>query len=441
MRAAKLSLRGVGQPLCCQFHPVGAAQRNQVVIEVVAWIVQHAGACAVTHFAVRAIAVGNEDIGAGLGLQHEGEIFGTHGGFLRHHVVFAHYAFHHLACKVGLGRAVDGGRVVAVEVKFGLGIESRTQVFCDLLHAVFNEVEHFNAESAHGALNDTEVGHHVGGFAGVDHGDRNNASIDRLFVAGDDGLKGLNQLASHWHRVNAVVGQRCVAAFAANGNFEFVAGRHDRTGADCKGAHLSAWPVVHAKHGLHGELVEHAVFDHFTGAAAAFFGRLENEVHGAIKIAVFGEVLGSRQQHGCVAIVTASVHFAVVLAGVCKGVELLHGQGVHVGSEAHTSAAGAAITAVHDADDAGGAHAAVNGDAPVCELLGHHIGGANFFEAQLGVGVDVFSNGRNAGRVCENGVDDFHSNSLARLVPLRYKLFAIWGYWALGLSPKMSLLE
>jgi hypothetical protein len=55
--------------------------------------------------------------------------------------------------------------------------------------------------------------------------------------------------------------------------------------------------------------------------------------------------------------------------------------------------------------------------------------------------MDVFANGRNAGRVCEDGVDDFHNNSLARLVPLRYKLFAIWGYWALGLSPKMALLE
>ena len=37
-------------------------------------------------------------------------------------------------------------------------------------------------------------------------------------------------------------------------DFEFVAGRHDRPGADGKLAHLGARPVVHAKHGLHGEL-------------------------------------------------------------------------------------------------------------------------------------------------------------------------------------------
>jgi hypothetical protein len=44
-----------------------------------------------------------------------------------------------------------------------------------------------------------------------------------------------------------------------------------------------------------------------------------------------------------VAIVTTSVHFAGVLAGVGKGVELLHGQGVDVGSEANTSATCTAI--------------------------------------------------------------------------------------------------
>ena len=52
---------------------------------------------------------------------------------------------------------------------------------------------------------------------------------------------------------------------------------HGRDGGACgRGVGLRARPVVHAKHGLHGELVEHAVFDHFAGTAAAFFGRLEN---------------------------------------------------------------------------------------------------------------------------------------------------------------------
>ena len=288
-------LSGVGQPLRGQFNPIRTAQWNEVVVEIVAGVVQSAGASAVAHFAVRAIAIGNEHIRAGLGLQHEREVFGAHGGFLRLNILGAHNAGHDLARKFGFGWAVDGGRVVAVEMKLGLGIKGGAQVVRNLAHARFNEVEHFNAEGAHGALNDAEIGHHVGGFAGVDHGDRNDACIDRFFVARDDGLESLYQLASDRHRVDAVVGQGGMAAFAADGNFEFVARRHDGARANRKAAHLCAWPVVHAKHGLHGALVEHAVFDHFAGTAAAFFGGLENQIHRAIKIAVLGQVLGGGQ--------------------------------------------------------------------------------------------------------------------------------------------------
>jgi hypothetical protein len=45
-------------------------------------------------------------------------------------------------------------------------------------------------------------------------------------------------------------------------------------------------------------------------------------------------VLGRRQQHGGVAVVAAGVHLAGVLAGMREAVELLHGQGVHVGAQA-----------------------------------------------------------------------------------------------------------
>ena len=152
-------------------------------------------------------------------------------------------------------------------------------------------------------------------------------------------------------------------------------------------------------------------------------------------------MFGSRQQHGGVAIVAASVHFAGVLAGVGKGVELLHGQGVDVGTQANASTTFAAVTAMNNADDACGAHAAVNGNAPVSELLGDHVGCALFFEAQLGVSVNVFANGRNAGRVCEDGVDDFHAYSLAIVVPLRYTPIALGGHFRLGLSPNSPPLE
>ena len=107
-----------------------------------------------------------------------------------------------------------------------------------------------------------------------------------------------------------------MAAFAVDGDFEFVAGGHDRARADGKCADRGARPVVHAKYRLHGELVEQAVFDHFTGTATTFFGGLENQIDGAVKVAVFGKILGCGQQHGGVAVVAAGVHFAVVFAGM-----------------------------------------------------------------------------------------------------------------------------
>ena len=73
IRTAELTLflSGVGQPLSGQFNPVGAAQRNQVVIEIVAGVVQHARATALAHFAVGAVAIGNEALSTRFGLQHE----------------------------------------------------------------------------------------------------------------------------------------------------------------------------------------------------------------------------------------------------------------------------------------------------------------------------------------------------------------------------------
>jgi hypothetical protein len=47
-----------------------------------------------------------------------------------------------------------------------------------------------------------------------------------------------------------------------------------------------------------------------------------------------------------------------------------------------------------DADHAGARHATVQRDAPICQLLRDHIGGAHFLETQFGMGVDVFANRR-----------------------------------------------
>jgi hypothetical protein len=77
-----------------------------------------------------------------------------------------------------------------------------------------------------------------------------------------------------------------------------------------------------------------------------------------------------------------------------KVLNSVHGQRVHVGAQAHGAVAGAVLD---DAHHAGGAQAAVDGNAPFGELGRHHVGGAHFFEAQFGMGMDVTPDGGDAG--------------------------------------------
>ena len=91
-----------------------------------------------------------------------------------------------------------------------------------------------------------------------------------------------------------------------------------------------------------------------------------------------------------------------------KGVELLHGQRVHVGAQADGTAAGAAVPPLDDADHAGLAQPPVDGNPPLGELLCHHIGGAHFFKTQLGVGVNVPAHCGNTGGLGDDGINNVH---------------------------------
>ena len=360
------------------------------------------------HLAVRPVAIHDEAVAARLGLQHVRKVFRAHGGLLHQHLVRPHDAGHHLACKFGLFGAVDGRRVVAHKLKLARHLKRRAGVLGHLAHAPLDHVQHFNREGAHRAAQLATVGNDIGRLPGVDHGDRDHPGVNRLFVAADDGLKRLHHLAGHRHRVQPVVRQRGVAAFAPNGDFELVARRHHRPRAGGKLPHLGPRPVVHAKHRFHRKLLKQPVLDHLAGATATLFRGLKNQVHRAVKVPVFSEMLGCGQQHGGVAVMAAGVHLAGVHAGVAEGVELLHGQRVHVGAQANRAAGRAAFDNAHHA---GGAQAAVNGNAPLGQLLRHHLGCAHFLEAQLGVGVNVTAKGSHVGRLLNNRINQVHGVS------------------------------
>src|ERR1044072_2550241 len=88
-----------------------------------------------------------------------------------------------------------------------------------------------------------------------------------------------------------------------------------RSAAASKGPGLvTMWPtgmpglLWMGGNGIPGEFSEQAVLEHLARAATAFLGRLEDEVHGALEVALLAQHLGRTQQHGGVSVVAAGVH-------------------------------------------------------------------------------------------------------------------------------------
>ncbi|OIQ78272.1 hypothetical protein GALL_400220 [mine drainage metagenome] len=233
----------------------------------------------------------------------------------------------------------------------------------------------------------------------MDHAHRDHPGFDGLGVAADDGLKRLHQLAGHRYRVQRIVRHGSVTAFAVKGDFEVVARCHHGTGTGGEMTDSRARPVVQAKHRLHRELLKQPVLDHLAGTATAFFCWLENQVDRAVKVFVRGQVLGGCQQHGGVPVVAAGVHFAGLRAGVSEAVGFVHRQGVHIGAQTYGPVGRAVFD---DADHTGGTQPALHRDTPRREFLRHDIGRALFFKAQLGVGVNVATQGGHGSALLNN---------------------------------------
>src|SRR6266404_3394260 len=132
---------------------------------------------------------------------------------------------------------------------------------------------------------------------------------------------------------------------------------------------------------------EQAVLDHGTRAAEAFFGRLEDEMHGAIEIPGLRKIARGAEQHGGMAVMAAAMEAAGNGRAPFQVGILFHRQRVHVGAQAYALATTA--FALEHADHAGAAETAVHLDAPLREPVGNDPGSADFLEADLRMRVQI----------------------------------------------------
>ena len=131
--------------------------------------------------------------------------------------------------------------------------------------------------------------------------------------------------------------------------------------------------IMQAIHRVAGEQVEQAVIDHGFRAGFAFFRRLEDEMQHAVEALTFRQVAGGAQQHRCMSVMAAGMHFAVMHGTVVEGVFLLDKQGVHVGAEPDRAIG---IALAQGPDHAGAAQATMHIEAPAFKPFSNDVGGA-----------------------------------------------------------------
>jgi hypothetical protein len=177
-----------------------------------------------------------------------------------------------------------------------------------------------------------------------------------------------------------------VAAFAANGEVQFVGGCIDRAGRNADRARAQSRVDVQHRDRVDLRLVEHARRDHRLGATRPFFRRLKEQHHGA----GHGRTPARQharcaEQHRGVGVVPARVHLSGDLARARFTRLLDDRQRVHIGAQCRRLPR--QRTANHP-DDARRRHAAML-DPERIELALDQRRGAHLFEAELGVAVDV----------------------------------------------------
>ncbi len=384
-------------------HPVAGADGQHLVVEVVIGAVQPRR--------LGPLSGAEPDVAAGLRLQHVGEVLAAH---LRRRIGDDTGGTDDRGGGGqgvrGLVDAVDDGRIAALVAQRRLHLEHRGDAGDERAHPRLDQRLHRRVERAHRAAQHHFFGNHVPGVAAVHLGDADDAGVQRMQVAGDDGLQRLDRVRGEQHRILALVGHRRVGALAGDDDLEDVERTHQRPGPRRDAAGRQLRPVVHPVDRAHREAVEQPLLDHHPPAAFVLLGGLEDEVDGAGAIPALRQGGRRAEQHGRVAVVSAGVHPALVAGGVRDSGLFVDVQRVEVGAQADGRSA---VAGRQHADDAGLPQAGVDVETEQAQLRGHEGTGGDLFERGFRMRVQMVAPGLHLRDQRGDFGDDRHRGILA----------------------------
>ena len=186
------------------------------------------------------------------------------------------------------------------------------------LHVGFDHFHRLLLHGANGSRHHRVLRNDVIGIAGLNPGDAQHRGVARGDVAGHDRLQRGAQMAGDQNGIDTLLRMRTVRAFAG-----------DRMSKNAPPAARAPGPVMNFPTGrpgrlcmpytaLHGNRSNKPVLQHGQRAADALFGRLKNEIDGAVEVACLRQVFRRAQQHRRVPVMAAGVHAAGFLLSCGK---------------------------------------------------------------------------------------------------------------------------
>ena len=272
--------------------------------------------------------------------------------------------------------------------------------------AVFQQLAGIGPEGPRRAGKLHIVRDHIMRAASLENRHADHRGIHWRHTPSDNGLQRLDNGRAAGDRINAGMRLGRVAAAPADGHGEFIGIGHTDPAMDAGMPLVHRRPVMHSPDGPHVEFAEQPVLDHRQATAAAFFGRLEDEIDRAVEIPGFGKILRRTKKHRRVPVMAAGMHASRNLRGMREFVQFLHRQRVYIGAKPDGICAVPA--AAQHTDNPGLAHAAMDLDTKALKLRGDEIRGPDLFKTDFRILVKLMAPGTDLVSAVGNGIDHSH---------------------------------